>query len=158
MGKSVFYKKIVVVALAIINTVFGTVNALAAGNNYGITYSTSGAQQLGSNNNVIQDADLVNDLTTLIKSNETRTQFQGSWQTGYISDTDQCKQIKYFRVSSNSPRTESDNFGFTFSNNNDLYRAEVKIKGASLFPQSSLQEMQLWVSSRTLDGFTEVGR
>ncbi len=101
-----------------------------ADNPYGIDYSSG---EVFSNNNININPALVDDLSLLIKGDDgasTALSYHSDtddmWQTGYISDgtSDNCMQVKYFKVTTTTYDLSQSNTYFTIANNK--YESRIK--------------------------------
>ena len=137
--------------LAVLGTISrGAANTFAdGGEDYGITYSTSGAQPLGGGSpvNVQENAALVNGLTPLISAglNQSQTVFSEGWSEGnyWDSNLEQCRPIRYFRVPNLDATPMDGQLSFSISNNS--YLAEVSIEDASLISTTTLIQQPVTV-------------
>ena len=113
-----------VVAMACCATLFG--QSVFATNPYGITYS--GGAILGSDNVQI-DANLVDGLVPVdaVVDDATTVTVSDSalWNEGYYKYSDDCHEMKYFRVWSNDQAISSSNL--SFKSDNGEYYMDIRI-------------------------------
>ena len=99
--------------------------------NYGIDYS--GGQELGAENTTI-NPDLVNNFTPLLDDvifSESVYSTSSKWEDAYSKTVgDNCRPVKYFRVSDSKTINESDNLIASFSN--EQYVIDIHFKSAGV--------------------------